>query len=538
MFAFASVIASPEKYERCAVPGLALVTEPDSVVAESTDAVSMCSAYNEILDAFAGRDDLEALVLLHEDTEIRDPAFCAKVRARFAEDDLAVLGVAGARGVRSLHWWEGECRGRVGETRGLLDFGGLGEDVDSVDGLLMVLSPWAVRNLRFDAATFDGFHAYDVDFCFQARAAGRRVAVEDIDVFHHTKGGYGDRAAFERGNTAFQAKWGLGAAAPAPLVSILIPTYNRPVWAVEALRSAQAQTHPNLEILVSDNGSTDDTADALEAAAAGDARVTVRRRPENVDFHRNTIGLVEQARGDYVKFLLDDDLLMPDAVESLLAPMLADPSVTLSTSKRKPIDGNGDRLPESAHTQAITDRQGLIDGAQLGGLILTTTTNWIGEASTVLFRRADVLPADELWSLDGRESLGNPDIALWLKLLGQGPCAYTPRELTAFRVHEAQGGRQVWAQIRGLADWPYLIDGGRARGFLTDPAAEQRAWAQLLGHVGRLLPHASGERELAQVSEALELAHGRLAELRDGIDPGASGARIDLRVRARTATPA
>ena len=214
MFAFASVIASPEKFRRCALPGIALASEPDSVVAESTEATSMCSAYNEVLDALAPRDDLEALVLLHEDTEIRDPAFCAKVRARFADEEIAVLGVVGAQEVRSLAWWTGRGRGRVGETRGLIDFGGHDAAVDALDGLLLVLSPWAVRNLRFDAASFDAFHGYDVDFCFQARAAGRRVVVEPIEVFHHTKGGYGDQAAFARAEAAFASKW-LPAGTPA-----------------------------------------------------------------------------------------------------------------------------------------------------------------------------------------------------------------------------------------------------------------------------------------------------------------------------------
>lgn len=207
MFAFASVIGSQEKFRRCAAPGIGRASEPDAVVAEYTDARSMCTAYNEVLDAFSERDDLEALVLLHDDTEILDPEFCAKVRRRLGEDDVAVVGVVGARDIRSLEWWNGDGRGRVNETRGLIDFGGHRDDVDAVDGLLLVLSPWAVRNLRFDGDRFDAFHGYDVDFCFQARAAGRRVVVDDLGIFHHTKGGFGDEDAFRRADDAFRTKW-------------------------------------------------------------------------------------------------------------------------------------------------------------------------------------------------------------------------------------------------------------------------------------------------------------------------------------------
>ena len=209
MIAFAACIGSEEKYRRFAQPGLRLACEPDSPVAEATTDSSIFSAYNEVLDAFGPHEDLEALVLLHEDVEIVDSDFCGKLRRRLADPEVAIVGVVGARDVRSLAWWEGDGRGRCLETRGLVDFGGGVHDVDTVDGLLLVLSPWAVRNLRFDEERFSGFHGYDADICFQARAAGKRVVVDEIAVVHHTKGGYGDMAAYAACDAAFREKWGL-----------------------------------------------------------------------------------------------------------------------------------------------------------------------------------------------------------------------------------------------------------------------------------------------------------------------------------------
>ena len=211
MIAFGACVGSEEQFRRFALPGIRLACEADSIVAEVTTDSSIFTAYNEVLDALAGRDDLEALVLLHEDTEIVDSAFCAKVRARLAAPDIAVVGVVGARGVRSLAWWEGEGYGRVVETRGVVDFRAGTHDVESVDGLMLVLSPWAVRNLRFDDQRFSGFHGYDADICFQARAAGKRVVVDEIAVVHHTKGGYGDSDAYRACDAAFVAKWSPGA---------------------------------------------------------------------------------------------------------------------------------------------------------------------------------------------------------------------------------------------------------------------------------------------------------------------------------------
>jgi GT2 family glycosyltransferase len=214
MIAFAACVGSEEKFRRYAQPGLRLAGEPDSPVAEATTDSSIFSAYNEVLEAFADAPDLEALVLLHEDLEIVDSDFCGKVRRRLADESVAILGVIGAREVTSLAWWEGEGRGRCVETRGVVDFGGGFHDVDTVDGLLLVLSPWAVRNLRFDEERFGGFHGYDADLCFQARAAGKRVVVDEIAVIHHTKGGYGDLEAYAACDRAFREKWGL---TPAPV---------------------------------------------------------------------------------------------------------------------------------------------------------------------------------------------------------------------------------------------------------------------------------------------------------------------------------
>jgi hypothetical protein len=206
MIAFAACIGSRETFERYARPGLARHGEPDSPLAE-IDTDSIFAGYNEALDAFSVHEDLEALVLLHEDVAIEDPAFCAKVRARLTDQSVAVIGAIGASGIRSLCWWEGEIRGRVWETRGLIDHGGGCFDVDAVDGLLMVLSRWAVRNLRFDSTRFHGFHGYDVDFCLQARAAGRRVVTDTFQVFHHTRGGIGNEVDFWAADATLRRKW-------------------------------------------------------------------------------------------------------------------------------------------------------------------------------------------------------------------------------------------------------------------------------------------------------------------------------------------
>jgi hypothetical protein len=153
---------------------------------------SISSAYNTILDAVR-RLDLDMLVLLHDDLELTDPDAETKLLTAVTQPDVALVGVAGGRGVRSLAWWNHETAGWQRTNDRDLDFGPRTGDVDSIEGSLMAFSPWAITNLRFDE-TFGGWHGYD-EIGLSARRAGRRVLVADVDTHHHTTLGFDTEAS-------------------------------------------------------------------------------------------------------------------------------------------------------------------------------------------------------------------------------------------------------------------------------------------------------------------------------------------------------
>jgi Glycosyltransferase like family len=196
LIAFGSSISGAEAYRRYAEPGIRRATEPDSPVLAYAAVEPVARTYNLILDAAAALDELEALVLVHPHTEIVDPAFCAKVRAALADPDLGLLGCAGARDVHGIAWWEGEVvignvRQQYEEYRGgTIDSvpwaarHPVPAEVDAVDGQLLVLAPWVVRNVRFDETLLLG-HGFDLDFSLRVRQSGRRLAVADLEVVHH-----------------------------------------------------------------------------------------------------------------------------------------------------------------------------------------------------------------------------------------------------------------------------------------------------------------------------------------------------------------
>jgi len=194
MFAFGCSIIMPDVYERCARVGIERAREPGSAVFAHAASGSIARSFNLLLDRASALDDLEALVLLHEDGEILDPDFCSRIRAVLADPEVAIVGCVGSRDAPAMAWWDGEVtwnsapyhHGEAGG--GTLAWNKGGEqapgEVDTIYGVLMVLSPWAARNLRFDES-IGMLHGYDFDLCRQAKAAGKKVMTANVRLAHH-----------------------------------------------------------------------------------------------------------------------------------------------------------------------------------------------------------------------------------------------------------------------------------------------------------------------------------------------------------------
>jgi glycosyltransferase involved in cell wall biosynthesis len=112
----------------------------------------------------------------------------------------------------------------------------------------------------------------------------------------------------------------------APPVSVGIPTFNRAERLERALRSVLAQTHSNLEVVVSDNASSDDTEERCRTIAAQDARIRYIRQSENIGPTANFNVLFEAFSSPYVLILADDDWLDSAYVERCLLTLREHPA--------------------------------------------------------------------------------------------------------------------------------------------------------------------------------------------------------------------
>lgn len=214
-----------------------------------------------------------------------------------------------------------------------------------------------------------------------------------------------------------------------PLVSVCIPTFNHVRFLPDALASARAQTYPNLEIVVTDNQSTDGTAEWLAAAVREDPRIRHVRHPENLGMARNFSSCITEARGEYVKLLCDDDRLAPDCVARLVTMIEADPGVVIAGCARQFSDEHWRPVKVLG---AGRDRAVTVPGAAMRRECFVWG-NRVGEPTAVLFRRRD---AQRGFHPDYGQLV---DLEMWMHLMERGSFTYTPELLCTVRLHGEQG---------------------------------------------------------------------------------------------------
>lgn len=125
-----------------------------------------------------------------------------------------------------------------------------------------------------------------------------------------------------------------------PLVSVIIPTYNRPFYLQEALKSAARQTYQNLEIIVSDNCSSENPEAIVESFQ--DSRIQFWRNKTNIGMCANVMNAFKRAQGKYVACLNDDDMWNEDFLAKLIPHLEANPTLNLAFCDHYVVDANGD----------------------------------------------------------------------------------------------------------------------------------------------------------------------------------------------------
>jgi len=420
---------------------------------------SIAKAFNTAMIS----SDAAYKVYLHDNVFIINPCFLDDIIYIFSTyPKTGMIGVLGSKTIppngiisNSTHKY-GSVFEQQNNSQTTLQFLTVSSDIEKVaaiDNLIMITQvdiPW-----REDL--FEGQSFYELAQCVECQKVGYDIVVPKQttpwcihqfstptyhDEFHHNRLLFLSTYA----NDIF------------PLVSIMITAYNRPNYLKIALESALKQTFYHTEIIINDNSTDDRCQKLMMPYIEKYSSIHYEKNKTELSVIDNFNRCLERSQGEFVCFLMDDDMYHPDKIQKMLYFFLEHPDVTLVTSFRQVIDDTGKLLPPLPVTERLFDKPTKIQGISVPGFILKLLANVIGETTTPLFRKKD-LKTRSFGELFGKQYQVIADLATWLSLSIEGDIIYLPEPLSYFRIHKGQDQQQDSTIIKGCSEWYELIQG-------------------------------------------------------------------------------
>jgi glycosyltransferase involved in cell wall biosynthesis len=228
--------------------------------------------------------------------------------------------------------------------------------------------------------------------------------------------------------------------APPPTVTVAIPTYNRSASLLRAIRSVQAQTFEDWELIVHDNASTDDTTEVLAGVMAADPRIRHHRHPENIGHWRNQTGAMHSGHGRYVALMWDDDEWLADNLARKVAVLDAHPSVVCVHSAFEQVDETGARIGTLVQWDVAP-----------GDLVIEPGAAFIAKSyrspcrvlvMTAVLRRSALLGLG-LFEADAPAD----DHMLWLRVAARGDVAYLREPLCRKEINQGISSGSAYQEV-------------------------------------------------------------------------------------------
>ncbi|MCT7979483.1 glycosyltransferase family 2 protein [Laspinema olomoucense] len=220
-----------------------------------------------------------------------------------------------------------------------------------------------------------------------------------------------------------------------PKVSVCIPTYNRVELLPVAVESVLSQTYTDFELIVCDDGSTDETPKLMDKLS--DRRVRYLRHPQNIGKSNNMRSGFEAATGDYFIKFDDDDRLTPEFLSQTIAILDQDSTLDFVGTDHWIIDIHNQRQETQTEQNSQRWGRGELSAGPVENLLEVVFVKQSFQIGATLFRRSALLDVGYM-----RPNLQNcEDNDLFVRLALSGKRGYyLPELLMEYRVHEGQQG--------------------------------------------------------------------------------------------------
>ncbi len=219
-------------------------------------------------------------------------------------------------------------------------------------------------------------------------------------------------------------------------VSILIPTLNRLEYLKEALQSSRDQSYQNVEIVVSDDGSTDGTVDWLKELADREPKLRIAPSNPNPGLFSNMNHLVKHAVGELFCLLGDDDTIDREFITSLILPLRSNPRAAAAFCDHWLMNARGDRLRRATDNNSRCYRRTSLAAGKMESPMKRVLhgTFCIGFA---LFRKSVLDDPYFDISCDGAA-----DVDYAIRTVSAGDVYYSSGRLGDYRVHSGTATRK------------------------------------------------------------------------------------------------
>ena len=211
-----------------------------------------------------------------------------------------------------------------------------------------------------------------------------------------------------------------------PKVTVCIPTFNRAGYLQEAIQSVLDQSFTDFELLVSDNASTDDTADVV--ASFADSRIRYHRHTENIGIGGNHRACAELTQTEWIAFLSDDDLFQPDHIAGAFAALAQYPKAIYYACA---IEMFGDCEPSIRRPAALTQVAEPFSYYAPAQAVDFLGLENPGFLNTIVCRK-DAFKKDLFW---GGPNFVHMDVLVMTQLMSQGGFVFDTAPTVRYRAH-------------------------------------------------------------------------------------------------------